>query len=136
VAPPVPALKVVEDPASESYIHLPRLQFYAHLTPSNFASADILDGADTDPNSSNKSLLTPEDVATYNYSVGSESIPLLLWTTFCLTWLLLSDPMDPPPEYLFTCVEALKSFVQTWAKAHGYKLSVTKSKAGKNVYLS
>ncbi|POW22178.1 hypothetical protein PSHT_01532 [Puccinia striiformis] len=44
-------------------------------------------------------------------------------------------PLDEPPHYRFNNVDELKKFAQTWGQAHAYRLPVSKSKAGKNIYM-
>ncbi|KAI7962234.1 hypothetical protein MJO28_000328 [Puccinia striiformis f. sp. tritici] len=44
-------------------------------------------------------------------------------------------PLDEPPHYKFNNVDDLKKFAQTWGQAHAYRLPVSKSKAGKNIYM-
>ncbi|KNE89503.1 hypothetical protein PSTG_17032, partial [Puccinia striiformis f. sp. tritici PST-78] len=44
-------------------------------------------------------------------------------------------PLDEPPHYKFNNVDELKKFAQTWGQAHAYRLPVSKSKAGKNIYM-
>lgn len=49
--------------------------------------------------------------------------------------LLFLAPLDEPPHYKFNNVDDLKKFAQTWGQAHAYRLPVSKSKAGKNIYM-
>ena len=46
-----------------------------------------------------------------------------------------TDPMAPPPELRFHSRAKMESFVQEWAKRHGYAVTILNSSGYKNVFL-
>ncbi|POW00675.1 hypothetical protein PSHT_12896 [Puccinia striiformis] len=98
--------------------------------------SDIHTGASSmsqDPPMPGPSSTVPLPPVVRPTGMAPEDVVLTLQELRCLTTLLVLHWMNHLKK--FNNVDELKKFAQTWGQAHAYRLPVSKSKAGKNIYM-